>query len=141
MSKPKGYYRSRRKDGRMSKPRPITGKKRTYRTPEMKVVKLEKPSNPWGRYGQRDIKRERDLLPNVNPDADYGWLAFLEGVYEKQYDRDEKMKLLELLKTAKNGTDEESAIALTELEVEYPDVYHHFVGKKSDLPRARRQLL
>lgn len=48
MSKPRGYYRSRRKDGRMSKPRPITGKKgQPYRRPEMKTVELQEKPKGW----------------------------------------------------------------------------------------------
>jgi hypothetical protein len=98
-------------------------------------VRIQK-HNPWGRFAQRDIKRERDVIEGVEPDRDWGWLAVMEGGVYKQYDEDEQARIEKLLETAQNGTKSEKAIAITKIETEYPDIYEAFTGKKSDLPRS-----
>jgi len=128
----KQFRSGKRKDGSKYS-FPITKKQTEVNAPSVKIVQVK--SNPWGRFAQHDIKRERDLLPSVNPDTDYGWLAHMEKGFEDDYDRKEQAKIMRMLNVAKYGTNAQAAIALTKLEVEYPRVYHHFVGRKSEIKR------
>ena len=114
--------------------RPIFGSNpNPYRQPNMEMVAVK--HNPWGRWGQVDFQRERDLLPNVNPDRDYGWLAVMEAGYDADFDAREKAKIMDLINTAKHGDTAEAVLALTALEVEYPDCYHALTKIKSDNPK------
>ena len=101
-----------------------------YSTPSIETKKVA-----WGRYGQRDIQRERDAIPQCNPDSDLGWLPAMERDLDREFDEKEKDRLLEIMRTAKYGSDEEAAISLAMLEKEYPDVFEFFTGDIADMPR------
>lgn len=99
----------------------------------MTKVSIEK-HNPWGRFGQRDIQRERDAIPNCNPDSDLGWLPSMERDLDREFDAKEKQNLLETMRTAKYAEDDaEAALALAKLEREYPDVYENLTGRIADM--------
>jgi hypothetical protein len=109
---------------------PVSGRSGgRYSTPSIETRRVS-----WGRYGQRDIQRERDSIPDCNPDSDLGWLPAMERDLDREFDEKERDKLLELMRTVKYGSDEEAAISLAMLEKEYPDVFEFFTGDVADMP-------
>jgi len=132
-NQPRGYFKRKNSKGKMTT-RPIFGSNpNPYRQPEMKMVAVK--HNPYGFFARRDIKREIDLIPNCDERQDLGWLPRLEQNLYDEKDAEEQAKIMETIRIIKTGSDAESAIAMTKLETQYPDIYHHLLGRKSDLPK------
>jgi len=132
------FRSGKRKDGsRYSFP--ISGRQGGHSQPPMKTVKIEKVKS-YGRFDQRDIDYAKDLIPECDEDKDFGWLPALERDAEREWDEQDRNRLSMLFRQIKNGNDMESAMALTELEKEYPTVFENFMGEKSDIPRDKERL-
>ena len=107
MTKPKGYYRSRRKDGTMSKPRPITGKQRqSYRSPEVETYRIEH------RKGLLEVIEEEDRK-----------LARLREITRLK--QEERIELERLYRLSRSSDAITRAQAKAEIERRFPAEYKH----------------
>jgi len=114
---------------------PLTPPSGRVPTSEGMTVHTAKPIGIMARRAIRKGEGQKDYLPNVSHQTDFGWKSFMEGLLYKDLDRNSKAKVRGLIKRAQGSDRADAAVALTELEHLYPDAYEHAFGKTADIPR------